>query len=57
MPVEVPIRDSLDKALTLAAAEKVGIFRDHHCWACKDGERPCVNGSPNRCEYPHARNE
>jgi len=34
-----------------------GIFRDHRCWKCNDGERPCVNGHPNRCEYPRARND
>jgi hypothetical protein len=33
------------------------MFRDHNCWKCKDGERACVNGSPNSCEYPHARND
>ena len=36
---------------------KTGIFRDHNCYRCKDGERPCVQGSPNRCEFPHARND
>ena len=34
-----------------------GIFRDHNCWKCGDGARPCANGLPNRCEYPHARND
>lgn len=34
-----------------------GIFRDHNCWKCSDGSRPCANGSPNRCEYPRARND
>ena len=36
---------------------KSGIFRDHSCWKCNDGERECVRGSPNRCEFPHARND
>jgi hypothetical protein len=36
---------------------KSGIFRDHNCWRCKDGEKPCAQGHPNRCEYPHARND
>lgn len=34
-----------------------GIFRDHNCWRCNNGKRPCVKGTPNRCEYPHARND
>lgn len=36
---------------------KVGIFRDHRCWKCDDGARPCVAGVPTRCEYPRARND
>lgn len=34
-----------------------GMFRDHNCWRCKDGAKPCVNGNPRQCEYPHARND
>ncbi len=34
-----------------------GIFVHHNCWRCHDGERPCVQGHPNQCEYPHARND
>jgi hypothetical protein len=34
-----------------------GIFRDHNCYRCRDGEKPCVNGSPRQCEFPHARND
>ena len=34
-----------------------GIFRDHNCWRCGHGARPCVNGSPNRCDQPQARND
>ena len=36
---------------------RTGIFVHHNCWRCKDGAQPCVQGSPNRCEYPHARND
>jgi hypothetical protein len=38
---------------------KEGIFRDHNCWKCNDGEKPCVrkDGHSHRCEYPHARND
>lgn len=34
-----------------------GIFRDHNCWKCGSGARPCANGSPNRCDQPQARND
>jgi hypothetical protein len=33
------------------------IFRDHNCWKCGDGERPCAEGDYGRCSYPHARND
>ncbi len=36
---------------------RTGIFRDHNCWACKDGAQPCREGSSNLCSYPHARND
>jgi hypothetical protein len=36
---------------------KTGIFRDHRCWKCNDGAKPCANGSPSRCDYPRARND
>jgi hypothetical protein len=36
---------------------KEGIFRNHSCSKCDDGEKPCAQGNPNRCEYPHARND
>lgn len=33
------------------------MFRDHRCWKCNDGERPCAQTRPGVCEYPHARND
>ncbi len=33
------------------------IFRDHRCYKCQSGKKPCVQGSPHQCEYPHARND
>jgi hypothetical protein len=33
------------------------MFRDHNCSRCSDGEKPCKNGDPSRCDYPHARND
>lgn len=34
-----------------------GIFRDHNCSYCQSGKSPCIQGNPNQCEYPHARND
>lgn len=36
---------------------RIGIFVNHNCSRCRDGELPCKSGNPNRCEYPHARND
>lgn len=36
---------------------RTGIFQTHNCWKCADGTKPCVQGGPHRCEYPHARND
>jgi hypothetical protein len=32
-------------------------FRYHNCAYCGSGERPCKQGNPSQCEYPHARND
>jgi hypothetical protein len=48
---------TLDEHLRKAAEGKSGIFRDHRCWKCNDGEKPCVEGAVNRCGYPKARND
>ena len=34
-----------------------GIFRDHSCWKCNDGAKPCAQGGAHQCDYPHARND
>lgn len=36
---------------------RAGMFVYHNCWKCQSGDRPCVNGNPRRCEFPHARND
>jgi hypothetical protein len=33
------------------------MFRDHNCAYCSDGEKPCKQGNPRQCEFPHARND
>ena len=34
-----------------------GIFVNHNCSRCRNGELPCKRGAPNRSDYPHARND
>lgn len=36
---------------------KEGIFVYHNCSRCNDGKKPCVEGNPLKCQYPHARND
>lgn len=39
---------------------RVGIFRYHNCWKCKDGTRLDLRPTPERpgnCGHPHARND
>ena len=36
---------------------RTGIFVMHNCWRCDDGKKPCVQGGPHRCEFPHARDD
>jgi hypothetical protein len=33
------------------------MFRDHNCAYCASGEKPCRQGDPSRCDYPHARDD
>lgn len=32
------------------------IWRDHTCWKCNDGKKPCPQGARVGCGYPVARN-
>jgi hypothetical protein len=34
-----------------------GIFQTHNCYRCLDGALPCIVGTPNKCEFPRARND
>ncbi len=34
-----------------------GIFRDHNCAYCSNGEKPCKQGGAHRCSNPQARND
>lgn len=36
---------------------KEGMFVLHNCWKCQNGKKPCVEGRPTQCSYPHARND
>jgi len=33
------------------------MFRNHNCAYCWDGQLPCRQGAPNRCDNPRARND
>jgi len=33
------------------------IFRNHNCYRCNDGTKPCVKGNPRSCDTLHARND
>jgi hypothetical protein len=33
------------------------MFRDHSCYRCESGAKPCVVSNPRQCEYPRARND
>lgn len=51
------IYDAFEAWFRLPTAPADGMFRDHRCWRCQDGDKPCVAGNPRRCEFPHARND
>lgn len=34
-----------------------GMFRLHNCSRCNDGARPCKQGNPRQCEFPHTRDD
>jgi DNA-directed RNA polymerase subunit RPC12/RpoP len=36
---------------------KTGIFVYNRCAYCDDGRLPCIQGNPNRCGNPRARND
>lgn len=41
----------------LPAREQLAIFDGYTCSGCRDGEKPCREGAPNRCGWPRARND
>lgn len=59
------VKDSADRDAKRAEMAKAlgpdhsreGIFVYHNCYRCADGEKPCVQGGPHKCEYPHARDD
>lgn len=34
-----------------------GVFRDHNCYRCDSGKKPCVSGNPRNCDTLYARND
>ena len=55
MPKEPPSENSLDPRDP--DYSRPGVFATHNCYRCRDGEKPCVQGGPHRCEFPHARDD
>lgn len=49
-------RDPREPRTDEELAGRAPIFRNHNCWKCRDGTRPCPNGYRN-CEYPRARDD
>lgn len=34
-----------------------GVFRDHNCYRCDSGAKPCATGNAGTCDYKRARND
>lgn len=51
------LQKSFEQAMTARREYLHAIFRDHNCARCGHGERACVQGDPNRCIWPMARND
>jgi hypothetical protein len=56
-PFKVPGEAEMREAMLGDRPGVTGIFRDHNCAYCDSGKKPCRQGHPNRCDYPHARND
>ena len=50
------VRREMEKAMG-PDHSRAGMFVYHNCSRCKNGEKPCVQGGRNRCEFPQARND
>lgn len=38
-------------------SRKDTFFQYHNCWMCEHGKLKCPWGGPNKCSYPHARDD
>jgi hypothetical protein len=50
------LRANMERAMSPRENPLHPMFRDHNCSGCASGERPCREGNPSRCSWPHARN-
>jgi hypothetical protein len=61
LPPSGPITARVEAATGIVSGEydaRYPIFRDHFCSRCGSGlKRACVQGNPNSCSWPHARND
>ena len=51
------INEAFERAMAPRANPKHPMFRDHNCYRCGEGERPCAHGNYATCPNPHARND
>jgi hypothetical protein len=57
MPIEQSGKDEAARAMGPRENPLHPMFRDHNCAYCGSGQKPCKQGNPSQCEYPHARND
>ena len=51
------IARAMEKAMASRENPLRPMFRLHNCSYCGSGQKPCKQGNPNQCEFPHARND
>ncbi len=49
--------EAFEQAMAPRENPRHPMFRDHNCWKCGNGEKPCAEGNYGNCSYPHARND
>ncbi|HEY6009912.1 MAG TPA: hypothetical protein VIX18_00470 [Nitrospirota bacterium] len=51
------VQRAFEEAMADRKDPKHPMFRSHNCAWCDSGEKPCKNGDPYKCDWPHARND
>ena len=55
--IEIKHRTTEAVLRTVKANTLTSMFRDHACWACRNGELPCREKHPRNCSNPRAKND